>query len=124
MKRAIETAQPIADYYQKPLIEDKRLVEVDLGSFNGQPWESTTSVFGLNSSGLLSSCEYDFTKYGGESADDTKERLLSFIADLKQKSNSRPLVVCHGGIMRWFYFISTGKKHGRIPNGTVFELEI
>jgi broad specificity phosphatase PhoE len=124
MTRAIQTAEPIAGYYHASLIEDKRLAEVNLGSFNGQSWESTTPVFGLNSSGLLSGCEYDFTEYGGESASDTKARLTSFITDLKQKSESSPLIICHGGIMRWFYFLSTGKKYGRIPNGTVFKLNI
>src|SRR5688500_9615079 len=124
MTRAVETAQPIADYFQMTLIKDSRLNEVNLGSFNGQPWESTVPVFGLNSSSLLSSCEYDFTEYGGESAADTKSRLVSFLDDLKQKPKTKPLIVCHGGIMRWFYFLSTGEKHGRIPNGTVFELEI
>lgn len=124
MIRAIETAQPIADYYHRPLTEDKRLIEVNFGSFNGKSWESTVSEFGLNSSGLLSSCEYDFTQFGGESAADTRLRIKSFIADLKRKSDSKPLLVCHGGIMRWFYFLSTGEKYGRIPNGTVLELNI
>jgi len=124
MVRSIDTAKPIAEYFHVPLLEDARLVEVDLGSFNGQPWESTTPIFGLNSSGLLSSCEYDFSPYGGESAEDTRVRLTSFVNDLKQKPTSKPLIVCHGGIMRWFYFLSTGDKSGRIPNGTVFELEI
>lgn len=124
MARAIETAQPIADHFRLPLIEDPRLIEVNLGSFNGQPWESTTPILGLNSSGLLSSCDYDFTPYGGESAKDTEIRLKSFIKDLREEPGSRPMIICHGGIMRWLYFISTGEKYGRIPNGTVFELEI
>jgi len=123
MVRAIETAQPIADYFHVPLLKDSRLVEVDLGSFNGQPWESTTPIFGLNSSDLLSTCEYNFRPYGGESASDTQSRLASFIASLKKKPKEKPLIICHGGTMRWLYFMGTGEKYGRIPNGTVFELD-
>jgi broad specificity phosphatase PhoE len=123
MIRSIETATPIAEHFHVPLKQDARIIEVNMGSFNGKPWRSTVPIFGLNSSDLLSTCEYDFSHFGGESAADTKARVMSFIDELKQNTDSKPLIVCHGGVMRWLYYISTGEKSGRIPNGKVLELK-
>lgn len=124
MQRSMQTAIPIARYFDLALHKDSRLTEVNLGSFNGQPWDATIPDFGVNSSGLLSSCAYDFSPYGGESAIKTRDRVQSFIDELRQHDNEKPLVVCHGGIMRWFYYLYTNKKAGRIPNGAVYTFEI
>jgi probable phosphoglycerate mutase len=124
LKRSIQTATPIAKHYNVPLKKDSRIKEVGLGSFEGKGWESTVADFGVNSSGLLSSCAYDFTAYGGESATETRARVQSFIDDLKKDSHATPLVVTHGGIMRWFYYLCTGEKIGRVPNSSVHILEL
>ena len=124
LQRSVQTAQPIAERYKLPIRIDKRLIEVNLGSFNGQSWDATIPDFGLNSSGVLSSCEYDFTPYGGESADETRARVRNFIDELKTKPHDQPLVVCHGGILRWFYYLCTGQKAGRIPNSSVHIFEL
>jgi broad specificity phosphatase PhoE len=124
LQRSLQTATPIAARYQLPLQVDARLLEVNLGSFNGQGWDATIPAFGLNSSGVLSSCEYDFTPYGGESAAETRERVQSFLSDLKAKGQGTPLIVCHGGILRWFYYLCTGQKAGRIPNSSVHIFEL
>jgi broad specificity phosphatase PhoE len=124
LKRSVQTATPIAQQRNLPLKQDDRIIEVDLGSFNGKGWDSTIPDFGLNSSGVLSSCEYDFTHYGGESADETRARVQSFIDDLKKRPDEAPLVVSHGGILRWFYYLCTGEKAGRIPNSSVHSFTI
>ena len=124
MLRSRQTADPISKHFSITLHEDPRLTEVNLGSFNGQSWNSTIPDFGVNSSALLSSCEYDFTPYGGESADETRARVQSFIDDLRQSKDEKPLIVCHGGIMRWFYHLCTGAKAGRIPNASVHIFEV
>jgi len=119
MHRSIQTAMPIAVHYGVELRQDPRISEVNLGSFNGQGWDSTIPDFGMNSSQLLSTCEYDFTPYGGESCDDTRARVQAFLDDLRKRPNETPLIVSHGGIMRWFYYLCTGEKVGRIPNASV-----
>jgi broad specificity phosphatase PhoE len=124
MKRSIQTAQPIAERYKVPIRTDKRLTEVDMGSFNGRSWDATIPHFGLNSSGVLSTCEYDFTPYGGENADQTRLRVQSFIDELKRTPKDKPLIVSHGGILRWFYLLCTGQKAGRIANLSVHTFEI
>ncbi len=124
MYRSIQTAEPIAKHFNITLRKDSRLIEINLGSFQGQSWDATIPDFGVNSSKLLSSCEYDFSPYGGESADETRLRVQNFIDDLKKDQQQKPLIVCHGGIMRWFYYLCTGSKAGRIPNASVHMFEI
>jgi alpha-ribazole phosphatase len=124
MKRSLQTAKPIAEHYKVDLKQDPRLTEVGLGSFEGQAWDSTIPIFGINSSGVLSSCDYDFTPYGGENSDQVRARVQSFIDDLRTSGHQRPLIVCHGGIIRWFYFLCTGTKTGRIPNLSVFVFDV
>jgi alpha-ribazole phosphatase len=85
MQRAVQTAAPIAKHYGIPFHKDARITEINLGTFNGKGWDSTIPAFGLNSSQLLSTCEYDFTPYGGENADETRARVVRFIDDVKQK---------------------------------------
>jgi broad specificity phosphatase PhoE len=58
MHRSLQTAKPVAEYYKLQLITDARISEVNLGSFNGKGWDATIPALGLNSSQLLSSCEY------------------------------------------------------------------
>lgn len=124
LKRSIQTAQPVAAHYKLPMHVDERLTEVCLGSFEGQPWDATIPDFGVNSSGVLSSCEYDFRPYGGEYHEETRARVQSFIDELKTRGQDKPLIVCHGGILRWFYYLCTGQKAGRIPNSSVHVFEI
>ncbi len=124
LKRSVQTATPVAEHYRLPVKQDARLTEVNLGSFEGQGWDSTIPQFGLNSSGLLSSCEYDFAPYGGESSEEVKARVQSFIDELKTRNDEKPLIVCHGGIMRMFYYLCTGEKAGRIPNVSVYTFDI
>lgn len=119
LKRSVQTAVPLAGQRNVPLKTDARIIEVSLGSFEGKGWDATIPDFGLNSSALLSTCEYDFRAYGGESADETRARVQSFIDDLKKTPNDTPLVVTHGGILRWFYYLCTGEKAGRVPNSSI-----
>lgn len=124
MRRAVQCAQPIAEYYGVPLKQDARLIEVGLGSFEGKPWDTTIPYFGVNSSGLLSSCKYDLTPFGGESAEQVRTRVQSFLGYLKRRPEQTPMVVAHGGIMRMIYHICTGETTGRIPNLSVQTFEL
>lgn len=112
MTRATETAQAIADRYGKKIQIDEDLIEVGLGSFEGQGWDATIPDFGQNSSGVLSSCEYDFIPYGGESSDQVKARVQHFFKILRQNPEQKPLIVSHGGVMRMMYLLATGEKSG------------
>ncbi len=124
LKRSVETAKPIALEHKVRLLLDERLTEVDMGSFTGKPWGSTVAKLGLDSSGVLSTCAYDLTPYGGESAAQVIERVQQFLADLQKDPSQSPLLVTHGGILRILYYLCDHKKVEHIPNSTIHTFEI
>ncbi|HEU4966501.1 MAG TPA: histidine phosphatase family protein [Candidatus Saccharimonadales bacterium] len=117
--RARRTALPIAEHFGVPLVEDDRITEVDFGSFAGQSWDSTIPYFGVNSSGVLNTYTYDLRPFGGECADDTRNRVRSFVDDLRANPQALPLLVCHGGILRWLYHLYSDERRQHIANATV-----
>ncbi len=124
LARAVDTAMPVAKDHGLELHVDSRLSEVAMGTFTRQPYESTLPVFGYNSSDLLSTYSYDMTAYGGESAAQVQERVQAFLNDLKQEPYQTALVVTHGGIIRWIYYLCKGEKVHGFPNLSVHEFEL
>ena len=124
LKRATETAMPIAETHNVSINVDRRLIEVDFGSFTSKNWQSLIPTFGVDSRGLLDTYTYDLREYGGESADQVKERVKSFLADLQKDPTQVPLIVTHGGILRWFHLLCSQKKVSGFPNASIHTFEI
>ncbi len=124
LKRALETVSPIAEDHNIDVNIDERIIEVNMGSFTGKPFESTTTVIGKTSSEWLNTYTYDLKPYGGESAEEVSQRISSFIKDVKGSKFNSVLIVTHGGIVRWFYYLCKGEKIGRSPNLGVHTFEI
>jgi broad specificity phosphatase PhoE len=122
--RALDTAKAVSGAHTTKIVTDKRLTEANCGSFSGKPWDSTIPVFGLASSALFSSGEYNFTEFGGESSAQVRKRVESFISDLKIRSDETPLIVTHGGIIRMFYEICEGKIPDHVPHAEVIHLKV
>lgn len=114
----------VAEDHKVEIDVDRRIIEVNMGSFTGQSFESTVEAFGKTSSDLLSTYAYDLKAYGGESSEEVKQRVSAFLDDLKASGYSSVLIVAHGGIIRWFYYLCSGEKVGRSPNLSVHEFEI
>jgi broad specificity phosphatase PhoE len=121
LKRALQTAQPIAkDHENLEIITDKRLMEVDFGEFTGKSWESVNEIFHQGkSSDMLNTYKYDVSEYGGESYDQVKNRVYSFIEDLIKTDNKDVLIVTHGGVIRLFYLYFKNQKVQTFPNGSI-----
>jgi broad specificity phosphatase PhoE len=124
LKRAMETAMPVAEDHKVEIDVDRHLIEVNMGSFTRKPFASTVEELGMHSSELLNTYAYDLRSYGGESSEEVKHRVNSFLSDLKTSNHSSVLVVTHGGIIRWFYYLCKGEKVGRSPNLSVHAFEI
>lgn len=120
----METAMPIADNHKVEIDIDRRLIEVDMGEFTQQPHDSTVEVFGKISPDLLSTYAYDLRSYGGESAEEVRNRVKDFIDDLKKSGHGSVLIVTHGGIIRWFYYLCSSKKINASPNLSVHPFEV
>lgn len=124
LQRAVMTASPIAKDHDCQIAIDARLMEINPGSFAGQPYMSTIPVFGRNSSEVLSTYQYDFSPYGGETSDAVRARVQAFLDDLKKTEHTSILVVTHGGIIRWITYLITGKKSQGHANGSILEFTL
>jgi broad specificity phosphatase PhoE len=122
LQRAVETAKPIAKNKNLDLIIDPRLIEVNFGSFTSKNWDSMKSVFGMKSTALLDSYNYDLRPYGGESSEEVRKRIEDFLNYLKEQGG-QPVAVSHAGIIRWFYYLCIGQKISSPPNASVHLLD-
>ncbi|MBX4188401.1 MAG: histidine phosphatase family protein, partial [Candidatus Doudnabacteria bacterium] len=72
LKRAAQTAQVIADYFDKNIEIRKELMERDFGSLSGKTWKEMEDETGKPMFELDSKQEYDYSEFGGESASQVK----------------------------------------------------
>ena len=75
---------------------DKRLVELDFGCWEMQPWEAIARAD-------IDAWADDVAHYrpgGGESVADMAARIASFYADILQANVDEAIVICHAGAIR------------------------
>lgn len=106
--RAKRTAQILTDF-QKDIITDDRLKEMDFGSWEGQHAEGLKVKYpdAFDDLGTINS---KYTKYAknGETFEQVADRVEEFLAEIQPYSNDKTImVVCHGFVIRsliarWF----------------------
>ncbi len=128
LKRAMETAEIVFNKIADSIVIREELKERDFGDMTGKTWEEMAAEMGLEPTGAKKKDfdqEYDYKKYGGESAVEVHQRLLEFTKELKEKySDKKVVIVTHGGILRAADFIFNKKNTGDIHNTAVMEFEI
>lgn len=108
LKRAVETAKIISDHINVPIVERKELIERDFGDLSGKGWdEMFDAVSGMtNLQKMDFEQNYDYRPFGGESAEEVRDRLLKFVDELKKYfSGKKILVVAHGGILKMAHYL-------------------
>ncbi len=118
LKRAVETARPLAKILNKPIKKDSRLLEVNMGSFSGESLDSTVEAFGLPCIPLMDSYRFDITPFGGESDKQVKQRVQSFLDEVARGKNKTMAVFTHDGTLHWFYLLCAGQKVKGQPNAS------
>ena len=106
--RAKRTAQILTDF-QKDIITDDRLKEMDFGSWEGQHAEEL-KVKCPDAFDDLGNINSKYTKYAknGETFEQVADRVEEFLAEIQPYSNDKTImVVCHGFVIRsliarWF----------------------
>ena len=106
--RAKRTAQILTDF-QKDIITDDRLKEMDFGSWEGQHAEEL-KVKCPDAFDDLGTINSKYTKYAknGETFEQVADRVEEFVAVIQPYSNDKTImVVCHGFVIRsliarWF----------------------
>ncbi len=122
LSRAFDTVKPLADQNHQKIIVDQRLEEVNWGSFIGQPGEIMFKALGTELDFLYYG--YDLRPYGGESAEQVRDRVASFINDLKKTDDKTVLIGTHDGTLHWFYYLLNGQKAGLLPNASIHEFNL
>ena len=123
LKRALDTAKPIAEEHGLNIVIDDRITEVNFGKLTGKTPDDMISLYGLTATELLNSYTYDFSDFGGESSEDVRKRVEDFIDFIKNK-NEDVLILTHSGVIRWLYYLINKQTVGSFPNASVHELTI
>lgn len=101
LSRCLLMAEKIRQNYQVPLIEDRRLMEMNFGDWEMKAWHDIEqeSLNKWMNNYVFESCP------GGESYMDVIFRVKGFVEDLKKLSYQKILIVTHGGVIKTFYSI-------------------
>ncbi len=118
-KRALETSAIINKKLRVPIVANALILERAFGSLQGKTWDE----IGSEVRKADKEQRYDYRSFGGESAEDVRKRLMDFVAEVKQSGYARPLVVCHGGIIRMLHHLHQ-KEFGHIENASVHEFDL
>lgn len=116
--RCKETAAILNEKLNAPVMYDERLRERNFGSLEGKFRADVDPAIIEKDKNQ----QYDYRPYGGESADDVKSRVFSFIADLqKNYKDKKILVVTSGGVIRLLHNVLNGEVHEIIHNAAIHE---
>ena len=95
LKRARITAEAIGQGFNLEVIQDPRLMELDLGDWEGQTFESLSSTGSNTLHELVHNP--DFCSPNGESQNVVKARMLAAIKEIGEKhKNESVVIVSHG----------------------------
>jgi broad specificity phosphatase PhoE len=123
LKRAMETALPLAEKLGIEINVDRRIIEVNFGDFEAKSNDKLVQKLGMAPRDLLDTYEYDFSSFNGETSNEVRTRVESFLKDLKEQPYETVLVVAHGGIVRWLHYLVTGEKITWMPNAEELHLK-
>lgn len=115
LKRAVQTAQPIAEQTGLPIILNEKLREMDLGEWEELPFEAVVKNYPK---------EYDLwmtdvgnaAAPGGESIAELRKRIITAVEEITAKHRCKTVcVVTHAEAMRMLFWTWTEKRLADIP---------
>jgi broad specificity phosphatase PhoE len=98
LRRAAETAGPVAEKLRLPLRTDPRLMEIHAGIFQGKRSEEVRRLYPVESA-LWRQGDMDFRIPGGESRRDLTRRGCDAFADILMGHHTEVAVVAHGRLL-------------------------
>ena len=118
--RCKQTAEILNRNFKMPIVYDTRLRERNFGSLVGEYWAKWNSVLLEKDKNQ----QYDYRPFGGESVEDVKKRLFSFVLEIQKKhKNDKVLISTHGGIIRLLLNNVKNEVRGHIDNNSIHEFE-
>ncbi|HYC79824.1 MAG TPA: histidine phosphatase family protein [Candidatus Binatia bacterium] len=125
LKRAAQTAEIIANHFSKAVEYNNNLKERDFGSLSGKTWHQIDEEVGAHLSELDEQLKYDYTPYGGETAEQVRSRLNTFIEEVRSKHpDSKIVVVTHYGLINLMNQMFPHKEHHKLTNTSIHKFEI
>ena len=126
LKRASQTAEIINRKYNAPLLHMDDAKEFNYGTLSGKTWaeiEAETGDMDIHKKDITAS--YDYRPYGGESADEVRERVTRFLNEVKMNhSDKNVLIVTHGGIIEAMQSLFSSNEIVEAQNAQLYEFEI
>jgi probable phosphoglycerate mutase len=127
--RAKQTALLIKSQLSYMRLEEiKELEERKFGKLAGLSWEEAVKLSGDPRLKIKDrDCEFDYSRFGGESNEQFKDRVWSAISRVRSTGiQGFPLIVTHGGVIRLlrskFSHISLHEEDLVIQNGGLFKI--
>ena len=109
LKRAKQTAKIINSKLNRPISLQAELTEIHMGSLAGKAWQDMEA--GLELKQKHRAIEFDYRPQGGESTEEVKKRVLTFLKKINGKHNDHEvLIVTHGGIIRLLHLLEHGNQ--------------
>ena len=110
LHRAEETAAMLRQSLKEPIpvFHDHRFRERDFGSLSGKPMEEILKL-APNYNEDEKNQTYDYTRFGGETAEQVRFRVLTGVLDIAENYDHENVgIMTHGGVIRalLFYFPS------------------
>lgn len=100
MRRAIETARPIAEAAQVELVTIASLHERRMGPLSGTPWAETRPIYEASMASWMAG-DLDATHPGGESYREIRDRVVPVFQRLANEHHGQTIsVVAHGVVIR------------------------
>lgn len=100
LKRAFKTAQAINQYHQLPIQIEPRLMEIDVGTWEGRSWEEIERE-NAPMVKVWNEAPGRFQAEGGESMHDVYDRVWSAVEDIAKGNEGKTVcVVSHGCAIR------------------------
>ncbi|KIY23599.1 MULTISPECIES: histidine phosphatase family protein [Mesobacillus] len=111
--RTLETARLVKGERMIPLTTDERLMEIDLGAWQGKTEEEVKSLYPEEFDAYWNEPER-YKGVGGETFLQVQQRIIKFLKDLEETvTEGNILIVTHGVVMKTLYLLcrNTSLKH-------------
>ncbi|MHB1037888.1 MAG: histidine phosphatase family protein [Pirellulales bacterium] len=126
LRRALQTAQPVAESLGLEIRTDDRLMEINAGVFQGLRWDEIERTYPAEAA-RWKDHDPDFRIPGGESRRDLMLRGRAAFEAIRRASHRQVVVVAHGGVLTAALKALLGIPAERNPfslyNGSIGTLE-
>jgi broad specificity phosphatase PhoE len=125
LKRAFQTAEILNEILNKKIEFSDDIKEFSYGELAGKPWPEIVKTTGdKDIKEKDDNVTFDYSGYGGESANDLKIRVAKFVEEVKRKYfNKTVLVVSHSGVMDAMHILYPQKEKAETSNASLHEFQ-